>query len=68
MQPSQASELKQQAILEKARDPDSSVSPKAAKEAIVQEAKAAGGTAFNFDPNATKEEKAAQIDSVRTRP
>jgi hypothetical protein len=68
MLPSQASELKQQAIIDKARDPESSVSPAAAKEAIVQEATAAGGAAYNFDPNATKEEKAAQLDSVRPRP
>jgi hypothetical protein len=64
MLPSQAAELKQQAILERARDPDSSVSSEAAKDAIVQEAKAAGGVAFKFDPNSTKEEKAAQIDTV----
>jgi hypothetical protein len=68
MLPSQSSELKQQAIIDKARDPESSVNPAAAKEAIVDEAKAAGGAAYNFDPNATKEEKAAQLDSVRRRP
>jgi hypothetical protein len=65
---SQASELKQQAILDEARDPESDVTPAAAKEAIVQEAKAAGGAAYNFDPNATKAEKAAQLESVRPRP
>jgi hypothetical protein len=67
MLPGQVSEIKQQAIIEKARDPESSVSPAAAKEAIVQEAKAAGGAAYNFDPNATKAEKAAQLESVRPR-
>lgn len=64
MAQSQVSEIKQQAIIEKAIDPESKVSAEAASEAIVDETKKAGGTAFQFDPNASAAEKAAQIDSV----
>jgi len=39
MFPSQVSEIKQQAIIEKAQDPNSAVSSKAAQEVIVDEAK-----------------------------
>jgi hypothetical protein len=66
MQASQVSEIKQQAIIEKAKDPNSSVTAEAAKEAIVDETRATGGTAYQFDPNATRDQKAAQLNAVST--
>jgi hypothetical protein len=64
MFPSQVSEIKQQAIIEKAQDPNSSVSPDAAKEVIVDEAKKAGSAAYQLNPNATTAQRQAQLDSV----
>ncbi|PNS15635.1 hypothetical protein CAC42_4087 [Sphaceloma murrayae] len=55
-----ASELKQQGALEAARDPHSGVSAEDAEKKVLNEAKAAGAAAFQFDPNASAEEKAAQ--------
>jgi hypothetical protein len=68
MLPSQATELKQQVLLEKASDPESSVSPDAAQEALVEESRKAGGNAFKFDPNASTADKAAQLDAVSASP
>jgi hypothetical protein len=64
MQRNEISEIKQQAIIEKAQDPHSAVSAEDAKRTIDEETKKAGGTVFNFDPNATTEEKAAQMNAV----
>ncbi|GAM85418.1 hypothetical protein ANO11243_034250 [Dothideomycetidae sp. 11243] len=55
-----ASELKQQGALEAARDPNSPVSSQDAQDLVAKEAKAAGAQAFQFDPNASAEDKAAQ--------
>ena len=68
MLPSQATELKQQAIIEKAQDPNSSVSPEAAKEALVDEAHRVGVAAYHLDPNASKEARAEQMRAVRFLP
>jgi len=62
-----ASELKQQGALEAAGDPHSSVSVRQAEDTVLQEAKAAGAAAFEFDPNATTEEKQAQLRAVGSR-
>jgi Ca2+-dependent lipid-binding protein len=62
MDSSQINEIKQQAIIEKAQDPNSSVSAEAAKETIVSESRKAGAATFSFDPNASASEKAAQIE------
>ncbi|QDS70311.1 hypothetical protein FKW77_008263 [Venturia effusa] len=56
-------ELKQQGAYEAARDPNSNVTAKQAEKSAVEEAKAGGSAAFQFDPNATAEEKAAQVNS-----
>jgi len=64
MLPSQISEIKQQAIIEKAQDPNSSVSSQAAKEVIVDEAKKAGSAAYQLDPNASPAQRQAQLDAV----
>lgn len=65
MMPTLASEVKQQGILETARDPESKISAEDAEKAVLKEAQKAGGAAFRFDPNASAEEKAAQARSVR---
>lgn len=57
-------ELKQQGAYEAARDPNSSLTVKQAENVAVEQAKADGSAAFQFDPNATAEEKAAQVNSV----
>jgi hypothetical protein len=57
-------ELKQQGAFEAAKDPNSSVTAKQAEKTAVEEAKAGGSAAFQFDPNATAAEKAAQVNSV----
>ena len=59
-----ASEIKQQGVLEAARDPDTNISAEDAEKAVLKEAQKAGGAAMMFDPNATAEEKAAQARSV----
>lgn len=61
---SQASELKQQGVLEAARDPHTNVSAEDAEKAVINEAKKSGSAALQFDPNASAEEKAAQARSV----
>jgi hypothetical protein len=64
MSASQAAELKQQGALEAARDPNSAVTAEDAEKKIVEEAKKGGSAGFQFDPNATPAEKAAQIAGV----
>lgn len=64
MAPSRDSELKQQGVLEAARDPNSRISAEDAERAVVNEARKAGVEAFQFDPNASAAEKAAQARSV----
>ncbi|KAI9841404.1 MAG: hypothetical protein M1837_000737 [Sclerophora amabilis] len=61
--PSQAGELKQQGAAEAARDPNSKVTAADAEQKIVDETKKAGVDAYQFDPNATPEEKASQARS-----
>ncbi|KAI9844655.1 MAG: hypothetical protein M1838_002093, partial [Thelocarpon superellum] len=57
---SQAAELKQQGALEAARDSASPVTAEDAEKKMVEETKRAGAHAFQFDPDASPEEKAAQ--------
>lgn len=64
---SRHNEVKQQGAIEAAQNPDSNVTSQQAEQAIVDETKKAGGAAYQFDPNATAEEKAAQARSVRQR-
>lgn len=47
-----------------ARDPDTNVTAKDAEKVIMDESKKAGAPAFEFDPNASPEEKAAQAKAV----
>jgi hypothetical protein len=59
-----AAELKTQGVVEAAQDPNSSVTSEDAQRKIVQESKKAGVAAFEFDPDATPEQKAAQARAV----
>ncbi len=59
-----AEELKTQGAIEAARDPHSSVDARAAEDTMMKESKAAGAAAFEFDPNATPEQKKAQMKAV----
>lgn len=61
---SRASELKQEGAIEAARNPESAVTSEDAERAVVNETRKAGGAAFQFDANATPEEKAAQARAV----
>lgn len=60
----QAAELKAQGVIEAAEDPNSSVTAGDAQKKIVEESNNAGIQAFTFDPDATPEQKRAQIKAV----
>ncbi|EMD88413.1 hypothetical protein COCC4DRAFT_84314 [Bipolaris maydis ATCC 48331] len=57
---SRESELKQQGVLEAAKDPNSSITAQQAEQSIVNQAQAAGSAAFQFDPDASPDQKRAQ--------
>ncbi|KAH7121139.1 C2 domain-containing protein [Dendryphion nanum] len=59
----EASELKSQGAIEAAQDPNSKVTADDAEKKLMDEAKLAGSAAFEFDPNATTEEKRAQAQA-----
>lgn len=61
---SHASELRQQGAEEAARDPNNHVTSEDAEHFMVDETKKAGIPAYQFDPYASPEEKAAQARSV----
>lgn len=60
-----ASELKQQGAVEAANDPNTSVDAQEAEQKMLEESKKAGAAAFEFDPDASPEQKAAQLREVR---
>jgi len=57
-------EAKVDAAVQLAQDPDSVVSSDVAEKEIVQQSKRAGVPAFEFDPDASPEQKAAQARAV----
>jgi hypothetical protein len=59
-----AEELKAQGVVEASRDPDSSVNAQDAEKALKDHALAGGAAAFEFNPDASPEEKAAQAKDV----
>ncbi len=59
-----APELRQQGAEEAARDPNNNVTSEDAEHFMVNETKKAGVPAYQFDPYASPEEKAAQARSV----
>ncbi|RMY19282.1 hypothetical protein D0866_12908, partial [Hortaea werneckii] len=60
-----ASELKQQGAVEAANDPNTSVDAQEAEQKMLEESKKAGAAAFEFDPDASPEQKAAQLREKR---
>lgn len=60
----EASELKQQGVIEAAQNPESSVTADAAQREIVEQSKNAGVAAFHFDPDASPAQKKAQAQAV----
>ncbi len=61
---SRAGELKSQGATEAAPDPSSRVTAQDAEDVMANESKKAGIAAFQFDPNASPEAKAAQAAAV----
>ena len=57
-------ELKQEGAIQAAQNQNSAVSSEDAQKVVVDETKKAGHEAFQFDPNASPEEKAAQARAV----
>ena len=64
MMASQVGELKAQGAEEASRDENSEVTADDAERKIIEETKKAGYEAYQFDPDATPEQKAAQARSV----
>ncbi|KAI1971335.1 Tricalbin-2 [Ophidiomyces ophidiicola] len=57
------SEVKQEAIIEAAQDPQSGIPAEVAEKALVAESKKAGAAVYQFDPNATPEQKKQQVEN-----
>lgn len=62
-------ELKEEGVIETAtelqQDPQSKVNPDTVEEKLVDETREAGGAAYQFDPDASPEDKAAAAEAVR---
>lgn len=62
-------EAKQEGVIEAAselaQDPQSHVNPETVEEKLVEETREAGMPAFQFDPDASPEDKAAAAEAVR---
>lgn len=61
---SRAGELKAQGAVQAAQDPNSKITAHDAERVMADESKKAGIAAFQFDPDASPEDKAAQARSV----
>jgi hypothetical protein len=61
---SHAKELKQEGAVEAAQDENAQVTAQDAEKVLVDESKKGGAAAFQFDPDASPEEKAAQAGAV----
>lgn len=59
-----AAELKQQGALEAAANPESSITADDAQKEVVESSRNAGVTALTFDPDASTEDKKAQLRAV----
>lgn len=55
-----AEELKAQGVVDQAQDPNSKVDAADAEKALKDNARAGGAAAFEFNPDASPEEKASQ--------
>jgi hypothetical protein len=61
---SHAKELKQHGAVEAAQDENSRVTAEDAEKVLIDESKKGGAAAFQFDPDASPAEKAAQAGAV----
>lgn len=61
---SHAKELKQQGAVDAAQDENGQVTAQDAEKVMIDESKKGGAAAFQFDPDASPEEKAAQAGAV----
>lgn len=61
---SHAKELKQQGAMEAAQDQGTGVTAQDAEKILVEESIRGGAAAFQFDPDASPQEKAAQAEAV----
>jgi hypothetical protein len=64
-------EMKEEGIIEAAteltQDPNSKVNPDTVEDALVKESRESGVPAYQFDPNASPEDKAAAAQAVCIR-
>ena len=58
---------KHDAVIQDAQNPDTKTTSEDAEQALINDTKRAGGAAFQFDPDASPEEKAASARSVSGR-
>jgi hypothetical protein len=65
---SHAKELKQHGAVEAAQDENSQVTAEEAEKVLIDESKKGGAAAFQFDPDASPAEKAAQAGAVSILP
>lgn len=65
-------ELKEEGVIEAAtelaQDPESKVNPETVEQTLVDETRKSGGAAYQFDPDASPEDKAAAAEAVREAP
>ena len=57
-------ELKHEAVVQDAQNPNSSTTATDAEQSLIDSTRSAGGAAFQFDADASPEQKAAQARSV----
>jgi hypothetical protein len=55
-----------QAATELQQDPESKVNPDTVEQTLVEESRKAGSAAYQFDPDASPEDKAAAAEAVRS--
>lgn len=58
-------EHRQEEIIADARDPHSKTTSEDAEMFMVEQTRAVGGAAYQFNPSASPEDKAAQVKAVR---
>lgn len=59
-----AEEQKHDAVVQDAQNPNTQTTSEDAEQTLINDTKKAGGAAFQFDPDASPEEKAAQARAV----
>jgi hypothetical protein len=63
-------ELKEEGVIQAAtelqQDPESKVNPDTVEQTLVDESRKAGAAAYQFDPDASPDDKAAAAEAVRS--